>query len=78
MRVPLNENTLYIGDNGWVTCGKLRCAGMTVHFTGHDLSGQRVDPISHPADVRAAIAESVKCEMCGLEPRLILPAQEIR
>ena len=34
--------TLYLGDNGRLTCADLHCAGMTAHFSGisEDLSGQ--------------------------------------
>lgn len=63
----LNESTLYLGDNGRCTCGKLRCAGMTAHLSGRDLSGQKMEPLS----TRDAIANGLRCEGCGLQPNLV-------
>lgn len=64
----LDPAALYFGDNGRCFCGKLHCAGMTPHFTGRDLSGQRVERIT-PAILRAEGLERIRCEMCGLELR---------
>ena len=70
----LNSDTIYLGDNGRAFCGTLRCAGMTSYYSGRDLSGQRVQPIAEPADLREALAGGIKCEGCGKEPRLIVAA----
>ena len=57
----LSPTTLYLGDNGRCFCGKLHCAGMTAHFSGRDLSGQKVMKLS-----AASIKTNwFKCEMCG-------------
>ena len=41
---------------------------MIAHFTGRDLSGQRVERIM-PAILRAEGLARICCEMCGLEMR---------
>ena len=78
MRIPLNPDTIYLGDNGRAFCGSLRCAGATAYYSGRDLSGQRVAPLAHPHEVRAAIEAGLtcgglKCEGCGKEPMLVTP-----
>jgi hypothetical protein len=62
MTPKLNEKTLYLGDNGRCFCGKLRCAGMTAHFTGRDLSGQRVQAV----DAASAAKYGLRCAGCGI------------
>lgn len=57
----LSEKVLYLGDNGRCFCGKSRCAGATAYFSGRDLSGQRVLPIT-PALARQ---NGFTCEGCG-------------
>lgn len=61
---------LWIGDNGRLTCGALRCAGMTAHASGmkRDLSGQRMRRV-RAADVAEfeAAGFKAKCEGCGAE-----------
>jgi hypothetical protein len=52
----LSADVLYIGDNGRVFCGRIRCAGATAHFSGCDLSGQKVDRLPPGTDF--------KCESC--------------
>lgn len=42
----LRSVALYFGDNGRCFCGRLHCAGMNAHYTGRDLSGQRVERIT--------------------------------
>ena len=67
LRSALDEDEFYVGDNGRIFCGRLRCAGMTAHATGRDLSGQRVERLSD-GDIRAWIAATGKapeCEGCG-------------
>ena len=57
----LKMNWLYLGDNGRCTCGLLGCAGMTAHYTGHDLSGQKMLRVT-----KRQIAEyNLRCEGCG-------------
>lgn len=57
----LSTSALYLGDNGRAFCGKLRCAGTSAHFTGRDLSGQRVMRLS----AAQAREHGIKCERCG-------------
>lgn len=61
----LAPGRLYLGDNGRCFCGALRCAGSSAHFTGRDISGQRVEAI--PAQELAA-HPTLKCEGCGARP----------
>jgi len=65
---PLDERTLYFGDNGRVMCGKAACAGCTAYHTGRDLSGQRLEAM--PA--RVAHEEGFRCETCKFQPSLIV------
>lgn len=60
MRAVLVEAALYLGDNGRCFCGKLRCAGTSAHFTGRDLSGQKVLRI----DAVTAKQHGLRCEGC--------------
>jgi hypothetical protein len=63
----LDPDTLYIGDNGRVFCGKSPCAGSSALYTGRDISGARVDRLS-PGDIQAWITEAgtaPECEGCG-------------
>lgn len=63
----LNEATIYIGDNGRLFCGALRCAGSTAYASGHDLSGQALDTIRH-GDVAQwveIVGKPPACETCG-------------
>lgn len=65
----LSESALYFGDNGRVFCGKLHCAGMTAHFTGRDLSGQRVT-MARDVDKTewiATVGSALACETCGYD-----------
>ncbi len=63
----LDPNKLYWGDNYRITCGKLRCAGMSAHFSGRTISGQRAMPVTR-AELAALKAEGTpaKCETCGM------------
>lgn len=63
----LSETTLYLGDNGRATCGRLRCAGATAYYSGHDLSGQSLLPLTS----REAIDHDCRCEGCGMQPMLV-------
>ena len=62
----LDAAHLYLGDNGRCFCGALKCAGMTAHFSGRDLSGQRVMQL-RPEDNNAPGLEApgFRCETCG-------------
>lgn len=63
----LDVARLYIGDNGRIFCGALRCAGMSAHFTGRTIAGQRVRRITD-AYARAWPTQElgpVRCESCG-------------
>ena len=62
----LREDTIYLGDNGRAFCGKSRCAGATAFYSGRDLSGQPVAPITAPDDIRAAVVAGLTCEGCGM------------
>jgi hypothetical protein len=65
--MKLKETELYLGDNGRVFCGRLRCAGSTAFASGRDLSGQKLMRV-RIADVLAADLDpkEFKCENCGL------------
>ena len=54
----LVETDLYLGDNGRVFCGRLRHAGMTAHFSGRDLSGQKVERLTPAAAAWRARADA--------------------
>lgn len=64
--MKLKETELYLGDNGRVFCGRLRCAGSTAFASGRDLSGQKVMMI-RADDVRADGLDPkvFKCETCS-------------
>ena len=66
--MKLDPNTIYIGDNGRLFCGALRCAGSTAYASGHDLSGHPVAPLSD-AERREFAAHNLtpSCEGCGLK-----------
>lgn len=68
-RSTLDPATLYEGDNGRVTCGALRCAGSSAHFTGRTIAGQRVRCVSLETAYafRAELGYSPRCESCGRE-----------
>ncbi len=72
MKTKLNPDTIYLGDNGRAFCGALRCAGVTAHGTGRDLSGQPVAALPHPNDIRHALSVGIQCECCGKAPRLVI------
>jgi len=66
----LDDDRLYLGDNGRCFCGRLRCAGSSSHFTGRDISGQEVYPVG-AQDVAWAKSKGfvLKCESCGKEAK---------
>ena len=66
----LRSDRLYLGDNGRVLCGALRCAGATAHFSGRDLSGQRVVPVT----ATQATQHGLQCEGCGMVPKMVVIA----
>jgi hypothetical protein len=67
----LKADTLYIGDNGRCFCGELKCAGMTAHFTGRDLSGQKVLALTSDVLMSDPSALTFKCESCRKESHLV-------
>lgn len=67
-RPALDESTLYLGDNGRAFCGRLHCAGVTAHWSGRDLSGEPVEPLTP----RLAADYGIACEGCGLKPLLVI------
>lgn len=66
----LRDDQIYLGDNGRCFCGRLRCAGMTAHFTGRDLSGQKVHRVTD-ADRQELRRDGIElvCETCRAEGR---------
>lgn len=68
-RSTLDPATLYEGDNGRITCGALRCAGASAHFTGRTIAGQRVRRIdaAQARAFHAAIGHAPRCESCRRE-----------
>jgi len=71
--------TLYLGDNGRLTCADFRCAGATAHSSRmtHDLSGQPMLRLT-PEMVRTMLRDlaphglAVACERCGAEATLLV------
>lgn len=65
----LKPDVLYVGDNGRLFCGKLSCAGMSSHFTGRDISGQKVVKCTKEdaADWHQAQLGIPECEGCGMQ-----------
>ncbi len=62
----LTPEALYFGDNGRITCGALRCAGMTPHYSGRDLSGQKMKRVTErDAAGFRQMGLTAKCETCG-------------
>ncbi len=62
----LDPNAIYMGDNGRIFCGELRCAGSTAYASGRDLSGKKVIKATARdiADYTSSGFEC-KCERCG-------------
>ncbi len=63
----LADDTLYLGDNGRITCGA--CSGASARFTGRDISGQEVEKISWPdaGAFQVSTGNWPACELCGKE-----------
>jgi len=64
----LDPAGLYLGDNGRCFCGQAYCAGATAYYSGHDLSGQKVEGPLSPEDIafmEQAIGHPLTCETCG-------------
>lgn len=72
----LNPNNLYIGDNGRIFCGAMRCSGSSAHYTGRDLSGAKVERLSVAAvkELRGLIQREPSCESCGKQASLVVVA----
>ena len=65
------SSTIYLTDNGRALCGDH--LGSSARFTGHDISGQPILPLS-PEDVRYSVeAEGwhPSCETCGQKASLL-------
>jgi len=63
----LDASKLYLGDNGRIFCGSLRCAGASAHFSGRGLSGFPVAEATME-DATAfsdAVGAPMSCECCG-------------
>jgi hypothetical protein len=59
------EDRLYLGDNGRYFCGRLEHAGMTAYYTGRDLSGQAVLPVTDKEQREAGrLGLELGCESC--------------
>jgi hypothetical protein len=66
VKPKLAERNLYLGDNGRCFCGTQRCAGMTAFYSGRDLSGQKVMPLTGVMVAANGFdATSFACESCG-------------
>lgn len=65
--MKLKATSLYVGDNGRITCGRLRCAGATSFSSGRDLSGQPLELITPPMAkvIEDLTGRPVSCETCG-------------
>ncbi len=72
MNPVLRPDRLYFGDNGRIHCGSLRCAGMSAHFTGRTISGQRVVPVNFRDVVqRPKDLGPMRCETCDLRATFV-------
>ena len=63
----LDSSKLYIGDNGRLFCGALRCAGSSAHFDARGLSGFPVVEVTME-DATAfsdAFRRPMACDGCG-------------
>lgn len=70
--MKVNASTLYICDNGHCYCGDH--LGTTARFTGRDISGQEIMPITPDALREAeAMGWTPTCEepRCGRTPSLL-------
>lgn len=71
MTPVLDDDALYMMDNGRVLCG--RHCGASARYTGRDISGQQVVRLT-PADIRASIRDygwEPVCERCGKAASLL-------
>ncbi len=63
--MTISDTTVYLCDNGAAYCG--RHLGMTARYSGHDISGQPIQPVT-PDVVREAQRYGYDvpvCETCG-------------
>ena len=65
-KMVLDPDALYISDNGRILHG--RCSGMSAQFTGRDISGQPVMPVTEDmvAEWKATYDIPLVCEHCAL------------
>jgi len=66
MDIKLKTNSLYLGDNGRITCGK-HC-GATAQATGRDLYGAEMLEVDKDMAVQwfEDVGSPISCETCGL------------
>lgn len=64
--VVTDPETIYLGDNGRALCGAH--LGATGRFTGRDLSGQALFPITSAVLESNPEAAEIACETCGRTP----------
>ena len=71
MDTMLDESKLYLCDNGACYCGA-HC-GNTARYTGRDISGQKVTPIT-PEDLRECLSAGWEptCEKCGAKASVLI------
>jgi hypothetical protein len=71
MTPKAKDDTLYIGDNGAVACGKH--LGASARYTLRDISGQRVTEVT-PAVAKEAteMGMTLACEGCGKAASLLI------
>lgn len=71
-RSALQDETIYLGDNGRATCGEH--AGMTAQATGRDLSGQKMLPVTPEAarECERLYGYVPECEECGRVASLLV------
>ena len=65
--MTISDATIYLCDNGMALCGAH--LGTTARYTGRDLSGQPIEPVT-PEVAREArnMGWDVQCEQCGRTP----------
>ncbi len=65
---PLKDKSLYIGGNGEVFCGALRCAGNSAHHSARTIGGADVlelDASDYAFEKKEYGEATLDCEACG-------------
>ena len=74
MKPILDEDALYMGDNGRIFCGRVTCAGNSAAYAGRTISGHRVRRLSlldaqawrdEMISVGCSHLAEMRCETCG-------------